>query len=218
MKISFAGQTFQLLPDRAALWLERSVLLVSDLHLGKDLIFQSRGFSLSCEVEMHDVRRLASLLDTHSVRELWILGDFAHGRLSEESQSLISFLDMVRTRKLPWRIVAGNHDRHLASCSTLAEHVITGFVSAGIHFVHAPNSKTVPAICGHLHPVFQRRSRTLNFRTPCFYVTAESLILPSFGSHTGGFAISPRPGEQVYLVTENQVMSLPERPLNSSQC
>ena len=42
-------------------------------------------------------------------------------------------------------------------------------------------------------------------RLPCFVVGEQGLILPSFGSFTGGHAVKPGPGDHIYVTSGDAV-------------
>src|SRR5690606_25988024 len=80
MELRVAGEVLQLLADRALYWPARGRLLVADLHLGKGDILRAAGIPVPSGGTGHDLARLDALLRATAARELWVLGDFLHGR------------------------------------------------------------------------------------------------------------------------------------------
>jgi hypothetical protein len=49
-----------------------------------------------------------------------------------------------------------------------------------------------------------------SLRLPCFWLRESCLVLPSFGSFTGGQIVQPLPGHRVFTVLRDKVVELPE--------
>jgi metallophosphoesterase superfamily enzyme len=80
----------------------------------------------------------------------------------------------------------------------------------GLRFAHIPcEDSSVPSFCGHVHPVFALRDydRT-TVRAPCFVLEPSSLMLPAFGTFTGGEAVQVAQGRRIYIVTERRVVAV----------
>ncbi|MBC7753171.1 MAG: DEAD/DEAH box helicase, partial [Moraxellaceae bacterium] len=43
MRLNLRGETLELLPEKAFLWVEKAMLVLSDLHLGKADSLQAQG-------------------------------------------------------------------------------------------------------------------------------------------------------------------------------
>jgi metallophosphoesterase superfamily enzyme len=56
--------------------------------------------------------------------------------------------------------------------------------------------------------VYVLASRFDTLRLPCFVVGPRRMILPSFGSFTGGFVITREPGDAVYVSSGEAVHSV----------
>lgn len=88
----------------------------------------------------------------------------------------------------------------LSEAASCAQHIST--LSAIASEVHPPLT-----LCGHIHPAVSLRDMTRRReRAPCFWLSSGVLVLPAFGSFTGGKAINPRPGDAVFAVGPDAVL------------
>jgi DNA ligase-associated metallophosphoesterase len=213
LEATLAGERVLLHPGRAVIWPARSTLLIADPHFGKDDIFRRAGIALPRGPAIADLQRLTELITAHACMRLVILGDFVHGA----TQAGDSFLHAFRL----WRqahanliidIVAGNHDRHESSRNwqSLANWHVRPLVEPPFVFAHQPTTHPQGyVLAGHLHPVLSFRRKGGAGRVPVFWERRESLILPSFGSFTGGAECMPDTGDTIYVAAPEGVLRLP---------
>jgi len=183
---SFAGETFLAAADGALFWRERRALLVADLHLEKASWFARLGQFLPPYDSHATLSALADVVErTHATR-LYCLGDSFHDRfgcdrLPANARALLTQL----TAKLDWTWIVGNHDPGFADhCGgRLADEVEIG----GIVLRHeAARDDARPEISGHYHPKLRVSLKGRLVSRRCFVVSATKLIMPAFGSLTGG--------------------------------
>ena len=89
------------------------------------------------------------------------------------------------TARLDWVWIVGNHDPGFADhCGgRLVEEVDTN----GVVLRHeAVRDDARPEISGHFHPKLRLQLKGRNVSRRCFVASATKLILPAFGSLTGG--------------------------------
>ncbi|RBC79810.1 phosphoesterase, partial [Xanthomonas oryzae pv. oryzae] len=79
VQLQLAGETVELLGERALYRPAHRALLIADLHLGKADVFRRAGIGLPAGGTAHDLERLDALLAHRDVQALWILGDLLHG-------------------------------------------------------------------------------------------------------------------------------------------
>lgn len=185
---AFAGQHFQMLADRALFWPRHGALIVADLHLEKASWYAAHGQPLP-PYDSHDtLDRLAKLVADTGARQLWCLGDSFHDRdaAARVAPAVAARLHgHAAATKLVW--IAGNHDG--LSGGAWGGEVADELVEGGIVFRHqslAPERR--PEISGHFHPKLRLSLRGRPVSRPCFAGDAQRLILPAFGSLTGGLA------------------------------
>jgi uncharacterized protein len=187
---SFAGETFVASPQGALHWPAQEALLVADLHLEKASWFARLGQFLPPYDSVATLTALKEVVAATGIRRLYCLGDSFHDRfgcerLSEQARALL--LEM--TESLDWSWILGNHDPGFADhCGgTLIEETEI----AGIVLRHeAIREDPRPEISGHFHPKFRVNVRGRHVSRRCFVATSTKLILPAFGSLTGGLDAS----------------------------
>ena len=183
---SFAGETFLASPGGALFWPARNTLLVADLHLEKASWFARLGQFLPPYDSHATLTALAEDVERTGATRLYCLGDSFHDRfgcdrLPESPRTLLTDL----TGRLDWTWIVGNHDPGFADhCGgRLADEVEIG----GIILRHeAVRGEARPEMSGHFHPKFRVHLRGRQVSRRCFVVSATKLILPAFGSLTGG--------------------------------
>ncbi len=174
------------MPKGALVWPARRALLVADLHLEKASWFAKGGQMLPPYDSLATLADLAALVRATDAAEIWCLGDSFHdaegvARLPAGARDAL----MALTTTTRWTWIVGNHDPALAdSCGGgLADEAeIDGIVLRH----EAEPGETRPELSGHFHPKLRisRRGRMVSRR--CFVATKNKLILPAFGSLTGG--------------------------------
>ena len=64
-------------------------------------------------------------------------------------------------------------------------------------------------LAGHVHPVVSIDGPArLSERAACFHVGAHCMVLPAFGSFTGGKRVEAGPGERVFAVGGGSVVEV----------
>jgi DNA ligase-associated metallophosphoesterase len=183
---SFAGETFSATADGALYWPAQNALLVADLHLEKASWFARLGQFLPPYDSHATLSALALEIERTGAARLYCLGDSFHDRfgcerLPENARALLSEL----TSRLDWTWIVGNHDPGFADhCGgTLADEVEV----AGIILRHeAVRGESRPEMSGHFHPKLRLSLKGRHVSRRCFVLSATKLILPAFGSLTGG--------------------------------
>lgn len=194
MKIDLAGEEFELRCAGTLYWPARGILITSDLHLEKGSSFLSRGFFLP-PYDTHDtLERLETEIARTAPRKLILLGDSFHdekgyARLARTDRDRLD--NLLHGRETLW--IHGNHEK--------------GFVPAGIKSAESADIGAIrlrheastdgnpelgqggAEISGHFHPVAALKHKGHKIKGRCFLLTGRRLILPSFGSYTGGLDI-----------------------------
>lgn len=184
--VSFGGQLLTPLVQGALLWPARQALLVADLHLEKASWFARGGQMLPPYDSFATLSDLTDLVRETGVREVWCLGDSFHDpdgcrRLPAAAQEMLRALASA-TR---WTWITGNHDPHgVDRCGgeVMDEATVDGLVLRH----EARSGEPRPELSGHFHPKLRIRVRGKLISRRCFVATGAKLILPAFGSLTGG--------------------------------
>ncbi|MGN7929646.1 ligase-associated DNA damage response endonuclease PdeM [Sphingopyxis sp. 22461] len=185
----FAGQQFQMLPDRALFWPRHGALIVADLHLEKASWYAALGQPLP-PYDSHDtLDRLAALAAETGARAIWCLGDSFHDQgAAERIVPAVAdrLFGQAASAKLLW--IAGNHDG--LTGGAWGGEVADELVIDGIVFRHQSIGREArPEISGHFHPKLRLNIRGRSVSRPCFAGDGQRLILPAFGALTGGLAV-----------------------------
>jgi DNA ligase-associated metallophosphoesterase len=190
VRFSFSGQDLMALPQGALYWPSRRALLVADLHLEKGSWFARLGQMLPPYDSIATLSDLTALAARTSAEEIWCLGDSFHDRhgcdrLPERAREMLVAL----TSSTRWTWITGNHDPAFADpCggAILDEAEVDGLLLR-----HEANpSETRPELSGHFHPKLRISLRGRKVSRRCFVATDRKLILPAFGSLTGGLDAS----------------------------
>jgi len=183
---SFAGETFEASADGALYWRAQDALLVADLHLEKASWFARLGQFLPPYDSHATLTALSAEVERTGAARLYCLGDSFHDRfgcerLSAGARELLTSL----TSKLDWTWIVGNHDPGFADhCGGRIEDEVG---LGGIVLRHeALRGEARPEISGHFHPKMRVNLRGRHVSRRCFVASATKIIMPAFGSLTGG--------------------------------
>ncbi len=201
-KIRIFEQDFVLDPRRALFWPSEESILISDTHFGKSSIFRRFGLQIPEGSDEKTLITMASLIKDYQVKRLFVIGDFVHGALSEGD----IFFKLFKT----WRkvhnhlsviLIQGNHDVNLRHCCLNNLEIYERYAIQSTELVHDPESAIGSSyISGHIHPYLNFRTSQESLRMPIFWCSKEALILPAFGSFTGGKNIELSQGEVAYAI------------------
>lgn len=205
--VSLNGAELMLDPSGAAWWAERSTLVVADLHLEKGSGFAKRGRLLPPYDTRATIERLAVVLRRYRPARVIALGDSFHDR---EAAARMAAADAALLERLvaehDWIWIAGNHDP--VPPTALGGSVRAELALAPLVFRHEPEPGYVAGeVCGHFHPKAAVRARGRRISGRCFVTDGGRMVLPAFGSYTGGLdALDPAISElferqvRVYLI------------------
>ncbi|MFK7941421.1 MAG: ligase-associated DNA damage response endonuclease PdeM [Paracoccaceae bacterium] len=212
---SLGGIELTALPS-GALWIAAERLLaVSDLHLGKSERLARIGGALLPPYEvLETLDRLEAEISRLAPRVLVLLGDSF-----DDSAAVISLGNEVADRinrlsagrHLIW--IAGNHD---PGPTELPGTHLGMYRSGPLTFRHIAKTGAVPGeVSGHYHPKARLRIRGQFISRPCFLADRTRVILPAFGTYTGGLDMT-HPDvakllgpDAVVLMTGRRVTALP---------
>lgn len=216
ISLDWAGETLELLGDKAIYWPRTGSLIIADPHFGKPSSFRSVGIPVPVGTTRSDLQRLNILLEQTAATRLIVLGDFFHDRTGQCDHTMGQLATWRQTHPdLRILIVMGNHDRH--SSAPPAEWNIDYQrhpVQEGPFLLcHEPcESECGKVLSGHIHPAISLHDGIgHSMRIPCFLFSQRYALLPAFGSFTGTANIRPTPGDKIYALTEGQVIPIPSK-------
>lgn len=190
VRFSFCGHDLMALPQGALFWPARRALLVADLHLEKASWFARLGQMLPPYDSIATLNDLTALAASTNAEEIWCLGDSFHDRhgcdrLPDRAREMLTAL----TGALRWTWITGNHD------SGFADHcggrIVEEAEVDGLLLRHeAEPGEARPELSGHFHPKLRITQRGRQVSRRCFVATDRKIILPAFGSLTGGLDVA----------------------------
>jgi DNA ligase-associated metallophosphoesterase len=207
-----------LLPGRAAFLPATHTLLVADLHLGKAATFRKAGIPVPEGSAQRDLARLERLIVETAARRLLILGDLFHAAGGCTPEVFAEFAAVrQRITNTAVLLVIGNHDQRIGRLPAELgiDSCIRTLDEPPFHFVHEPATsldepgRAAFTIGGHLHPTVSIRSPSGDrIADRCFVAEDSLLVLPAFGSFTGGHRISPAQGLRLWLASDEGVVDV----------
>ncbi|HEX9947170.1 MAG TPA: ligase-associated DNA damage response endonuclease PdeM [Allosphingosinicella sp.] len=186
VRFSFCGHDLMALPQGALFWPARRALLVADLHFEKASWFARFGQMLPPYDSIATLADLTALAVSTGAREVWCLGDSFHDRNgcdrlpARAREMLIALTGATR-----WTWITGNHDPGIAD--HCGGDIVEEAEVDGLLLRHqADPAEPRPELSGHFHPKLRIHHRGRRVSRRCFVATDRKLILPAFGSLTGG--------------------------------
>ena len=182
---TLAGVPLQALGSGALFWPDRKLLCVSDLHIGKAERQARLGGAQLPPYETHDtLQRLEHDLQATGATTVVCLGDTfddttAMDELTEGESLWIARLQAGRK----WIWIEGNHDPGPVA---LGGTHLAELPQPPLVFRHIAQPGSSGELSGHYHPKASMRTRGHSLSRPCFLVDSDRVILPSYGTYTGG--------------------------------
>jgi len=168
----------QAMGSGALYWAEEDLLLVSDLHFGKSERLARRGGSLLPPYETRDtLTRLEADLNTTGAARVICLGDSFDDAEAVLSTNELSWLTRLMSGR-DWTWVLGNHDP--APMGVGGTHLPQ--VEIGPIVLRHIAAGTGQEVSGHYHP----KARLAGMARPCFLIDRRHVIMPAYGTYTGG--------------------------------
>ena len=184
--LSFAGHNFLADPQGAMFWPAEKALLVADLHLEKASWFARVGQFLPPYDSQQTLAALTELVDRTAPERLYCLGDSFHDRfgcdrLPDAARAML----LALTGRLDWVWILGNHDPGFAD--HCGGRLVEEAHVRGLTLRHEADPRDpTPEISGHYHPKLRLQLRGKHVSRRCYVASEAKLILPAFGSLTGG--------------------------------
>lgn len=209
--ITIEGQTLVLHPSGAMFWKENEMLVISDVHLGKVSHFRKHGSAIPQQALKGNFLKLDLIVGFFDPQKIVFLGDLFHSYINNEWELFKSWLEDISAGVI---LVEGNHDViSPLKYEELGVQVTPELIVRKFLFTHHPEEKAgFFNFSGHLHPGIKINGRgRQQLKLPCFFRRRDQMILPAFGEFTGNHIIAPKAGDEVYLMTKEEVILLRSR-------
>ena len=197
--LSICGKSFVADVSGALFWPSEYALIVADLGLGQASSYIARGVPGPAADAKETLVKLAKTIDSYGARTVIVLGhDFADwGTAPSESAPAIDD-DILQILKImqedcEWIWIDTAHpcsDEPVSGRESGTKPigtVVGELTAAGITLRHKPTSHAMThEIAGCLQPAARVSTYGHVMRRPCFIGNGRRLILPAFGSYSGG--------------------------------
>lgn len=207
--ITLHDQIFEMHFSGALFWEKHSILLISDVHLGKVSHFRKYGAAVPQQAVQQNFDALTAVVEHFKPKSILFLGDLFHSAINIE-WSL--FEQWVQTTSQEIILVSGNHDiisplkYEALNIKVIPELTLDSFL-----LTHHPEERDgFFNFSGHIHPAIKLSGLgRQSVRLPCFYKTEHQMILPAFGEFTGTYTLEPCEGCEVYALLGDAVLPVP---------
>ena len=213
-KFSISENELVAMPSGALWWPAQSILCVSDLHFGKSNRLARLGQSWIPPYENQDtLLRLETDLGSTNAKKIICLGDsFDDNEASQllPSDELLWITKMQAGRQWIW--ISGNHD---PSPKNLGGSFLHYLEIGKLYFQHIASADDRFEISGHYHPKIRVIIKGQSFTRRCFLVDKNRVILPSYGTYTGGLYCNRDPLRSIMqqnaiaLMTGKEIYPIP---------
>lgn len=189
---SFCGEALQALRSGALYLPAKKMLCVSDLHFGKAQRYALHGGAALPPYETQDtLGKLEQDICATQPQTIVCLGDsFDRMGASEDMVPQTKEFLLRLQEKRRWIWIEGNHDPSPLGMGgeNLAEFELDRLV-----FRHIAQSNHSGEISGHYHPKITLRLRARSITRRCFITDANRIIMPAYGTYTGGLSVRSDP-------------------------
>ena len=173
----------------ALFWPEKQTVIFSDLHLEKGSWFAKQNVLLPPYDTLDTLNRVEKVVNYFKPSRVISLGDSFHDdtwmeRISKEQIAKILNL----TNNYEWFWIQGNHDP--SGVPSLGGINLNDYLDPPLTFRHEAKRETTDGeVSGHFHPKAKIKLNRKSFSYPCFISDETRVILPAFGSFTGGLNV-----------------------------
>jgi DNA ligase-associated metallophosphoesterase len=213
LDLVIAGETLQLLPERALLLRERSVLVLSDLHLGKADTHRSLGIDIPEGVVEESLDRLEQAILRTRAGRVVILGDLVQCEEGMEEPVVEQFERWRRRVTLPISLIGGDHELDVSIPRAWRIDDDGHRLRIGPFLLqHEPppsadGEGTDFVLAGHRHPVLSVGSGARRSLAHAFVLDPHQVILPAFTPFARGARVRPDAdrSRRVFVISDGRV-------------
>lgn len=196
-------------PSGVLFWEEKSMLLISDVHLGKVSHFRKFGAAVPQSAVQKNFDLMDEAIAFFEPAHLIFMGDLFHSSLNKEWELFEKWTTSIDANLI---LVVGNHDIiSPLKYEDLGIQVVSEIQQDGFLLTHHPEQRDgFFNFCGHVHPSIKmvglgRQSARLR----CFFKSEHQLLLPAFGEFTGSHTLEAAAGCEVFALLGDSVLPVP---------
>lgn len=208
LTVQIKNQTFILHPSKVAFWQEQSMLLVSDLHLGKVSHFRKFGAAVPQKAIQKNFAVLTETIKYFNPKKVCFLGDLFHSSLNNEWHLFETWVSIQNAELI---LVEGNHDIiSPLKYEKIGVEVVSEILLNNFLLTHHPEEREgFFNFSGHIHPAIRLHGAgRQTLRLPCFFKSENQMIFPAFGEFTGSHTLKPTKKDEVFAITEDEVFQV----------
>lgn len=190
-------------------WQEKSMLLISDVHLGKVSHFRKFGAAVPQKAVQKNFDLMDEVVAFFKPETIVFMGDLFHSSLNKEWKLFEKWTSKITSKMI---LVVGNHDIiSPVKYENLGVDVVYEIKSEGFLLTHHPEEREgFFNFCGHIHPAIRLSGMgRQSVRLRCFFKSEAQLLLPAFGEFTGSHTLEPSTNCQVFALLGDTVLSVP---------
>ncbi|WP_051554676.1 ligase-associated DNA damage response endonuclease PdeM [Maribacter antarcticus] len=204
--IKIHNQNFIMHASGVFFWKERSMLLISDVHLGKVSHFRKFGAAVPQQVVQKNFESMNTAIQYFNPKRIVFMGDLFHSSLNKEWE-LFEIWTAEQSSSII--LVSGNHDIiSPLKYEKLGIQVVEELILDNFLLTHHPEERDgFFNFCGHIHPAIKLTGLgRQTVRLPCFYKSPIQLILPAFGEFTGTYTLQAKKDCKVFALLGDAVL------------
>jgi len=207
--IQIKNQHFIMHPLGVLFWKEKSMLLISDVHLGKVSHFRKFGSAVPQKAIQKNFDLMDEVINYFQPGTVVFMGDLFHSSLNKEWQLFAKWSAKIDSKII---LVVGNHD----IISPLKYEELGIEVTSEIRLddfllTHHPEEREgLFNFCGHIHPAIRLTGLgRQSVRLRCFFKSDGQMLLPAFGEFTGSHTLEAEKNCEVFALLGDTVLPVP---------
>jgi len=209
--ITIKDENFIMHASGVLFWEAQSMLLISDVHLGKVSHFRKFGAAVPQKAIQKNFELLNEAVAFFKPNTIVFMGDLFHSSLNKEWELFKEWRENVTAKII---LVSGNHDIiSPLKYEDLRIIVVLELKLKGFLLTHHPEEREGQFnFAGHIHPAIKLTGLgRQSVRLPCFFKKKNQMILPAFGEFTGTYTMNLTADCEAYAVLGDSVLKVPVR-------
>ncbi|MGB5553184.1 MAG: ligase-associated DNA damage response endonuclease PdeM [Flavobacteriaceae bacterium] len=206
--IKIKDQNFTMCGSGVLFWEESSMLIISDVHLGKVSHFRKYGAAVPQNVVQDNFNLMDKAVAIFKPVVICFLGDLFHSSLNKEWQLFEKWVSKTKSKIV---LVSGNHDIiSPLKYENLDITVVPEIQQNGFLLTHHPEERDgFFNFSGHIHPAVRLHGMgRQSVRLSCFFKSDTQMILPAFGKFTGTHILKPTPKNEIFAIASNEIFKV----------